>query len=187
VEVSQAGAPIARFDFAGGALRGTHLTLYPSCLVHRGEAQLETMPLAAIAGVRVAFERNARALGWGVALIAAALVLLALSGPLAGLAAGAAGELAPQLNSDAPAAGRGIAGVLHATFRFLQALANLFPTLAAALGLGGVAALIVGWLGATTLTLTVAASERPYAVRGRNETLLDFAEALTERLMLLKR
>jgi len=60
VEVSQAGAPIARFDFAGGALRGTHLTLYPNCIVHRGDAQLETVPLAAIASARVGFERDAR-------------------------------------------------------------------------------------------------------------------------------
>jgi hypothetical protein len=187
VEVSQAGAPIARFDFAGGALRGTHLTLYPNCLVHRGDAQLETVPLAAIASARVAFERNGRAIGWGAAMIVAALVLLAASAPLAGLAAGAAGELASQLKADAPAAGRGIAGVLHAAFRFLEAAANSFPTLAAALGLGGVAAAIAGWLGATTLTLTIAASERPYAVRGRDQMLLDFAEALVERLMLLKR
>jgi len=187
VEVSQAGAPIARFDFAGGALRGTHLTLYPNCIVHRGDAQLETVPLAAIASARVGFERDARAIGRGAFLIVLALALLAVGGPLASLAGGAAGEMASQLRSNAPAAGQGIAGVLLATFRFLEAVANLFPALAAALGLGGLASAILGWLGATTLTLTIAASERPYAVRGRNETLLDFAEALAERLMLLKR
>lgn len=185
--MSRAGAPIARFDFERGALRGTHLTLYPNCLVYRGEAQLETMPLAAIASVRVVFARDTRGLAWGVALVAAALVLFAVSGPLAALAGGAALELASQLRADAPAAGQGIAGVLQATFRFLEAVARFLPVLGTALGIGGLVAAGFGWIGATTLTLTVAASERPYVVRGHDRMLLEFAEALADRLMLLKR
>jgi hypothetical protein len=187
VELSQAGAPVARFDFLSGPLRGTHLTLHPNCLVHRGQGQLETMPLAAVAAARVAFARDSRAIGWGAALVVAALVLFAISAPLAGLAAGAAAEMASQLKSNAPAAGQGIAGVLHATFRFLEAVARLLPVLGAALGIAGVVAAAFGWIGATTLTLTLAASERPYAVRGRDDMLLDFAEALSERMMLLRR
>ena len=38
-----------------------------------------------------------------------------------------------------------------------------------------------------TLVLDLAGSQRRYAVRGRNSGLLDFSEAVCERLMSLKR
>ena len=44
-----------------------------------------------------------------------------------------------------------------------------------------------GWLGATTLSVTFAGGERLYSVRGRSTRLLDFAEQIAERLMLLRR
>src|SRR3989442_10141418 len=87
--MSDAGPAITRFDFAAGGLRGTHLTLYPNCLVHRGYAHLETLPLASIASGRVAFERDERKLGWGAALGLIALLLLGLAAPLAAFARGA--------------------------------------------------------------------------------------------------
>ena len=40
-----------------------------------------------------------------------------------------------------------------------------------------------GWLGSTTLTLTLAGVERVYPIRGRDPRLLDFAEALSERVV----
>src|SRR5258708_32380678 len=92
--MSEAGRAITRFDFAAGGLRGTHLTLYPNCLVHRGGAHLETLPLASIASVRVAFERDERKLGWGAARVIIALLLLGISAPLAAFAGGPAAELA---------------------------------------------------------------------------------------------
>jgi hypothetical protein len=43
---------------------------------------------------------------------------------------------------------------------------------------------VFGWLGSTTLVVALPGSERVYSVRGRDPQLLEFAEALSERLML---
>jgi hypothetical protein len=51
--MTESGSAITRFDFDRGAARGTHLTLYASCVVHRGDARLETIPLPALASVQV--------------------------------------------------------------------------------------------------------------------------------------
>ena len=56
------GTALASFAFVGGELRGTQLALHPTCLVHRGNTCLETLPLAGMTAVRVSFERNARRL-----------------------------------------------------------------------------------------------------------------------------
>src|SRR5438477_11648268 len=77
---------LMRFDFTSGALRGSQLMLYPRCLVHRSDSHLETMPLARVTALKVSFEREPRRLGWGVALVIAGLLLLALSGPLGSFA-----------------------------------------------------------------------------------------------------
>ena len=55
---AEPGAAISRFDFTSGLLRGSHFTLYSTCLTHRGEQLLETFPLAGIAALRVAYERT---------------------------------------------------------------------------------------------------------------------------------
>ena len=41
----------------------------------------------------------------------------------------------------------------------------------------------VGWLGETVLALTLPGAERVFTVRGRDPRLLDFSEALSERIM----
>jgi hypothetical protein len=174
-----AGAAVARFDFTSGEARGTHLTLYVNCLVHRGEARLETLPLATMASVAVSFERDMRRLGWGVALLVIALIVYAISGPLAELASAAGGEVAGGTN--------GVAGALHALFRFLEAIARLLPVPAVLLAIAGVASAAFGWLGWTTLRLAFAGGERSYPVRGRNAALLDFAESVSEKVMVLGR
>ena len=179
--MSEAGGPIARLDFEDGPLRGSHLVLLPACVVHRGEAELETLPLATIASVRVAFERDARKLGWGMALVLAALALLALSAPLGGFAGSAAAEIA------AAGAQGGVARALHGSFRLLELLASLLPVIALATALGGIVLAILGWLGNTRITLTLAGYERAYPARGRNTRLMDFAELLSEQLMALRR
>ena len=177
---NDAGPAITRYDFVSGSLRGTHFTLYASCLIHRGDTHLETLPLAGIASLRVAYERDARKLGWGVSLVLAALIIFAVSGPLAELAGAAAAEMAA-------AGGSGVARALYGLFRFLWSLANALPFLAFAIALGGIALAVLGWLGSTTLVLDLAGSERLYPVRGRNSGLIDFSEAVCERLMSLKR
>ena len=177
---SDAGPAITRYDFASGRLRGTHVTLYANCLVHRSDNHLETFPLAGIASLRVAYERDARKLGWGVSLVIAALIVFAIAGPLGELAGGAAAEMAA-------AGGHGVARALYGLFRFLGSVANALPFLALAAALGGIALAVLGWLGSTTLVLDLAGSERIYPERGRNSGLLDFSEAICERLMSLKR
>lgn len=179
VALSRPEEALASFEFRYGALRGSRLLLHPACLIHRGSAQLDTLPLAAIAAVRVTFERSFRKIGWGAGLLLGALVLFALSAPLSTLAADAAGEMAPHLNPEA--GGQGIAAALHAIFRALEALANLLPALAVALTLAGVAMAVLGWLGQTRLTVGVGSAERSFAVPGRNAELLQFAEALSAR------
>jgi len=92
--MSDPSGALTRFDFDNGPTRGTNITLYASCLVHRSDFHLETLPLAALASVRVAFERDPRWIGWGVALIVVGLLMLAVSGPLAAISGSAAGEVA---------------------------------------------------------------------------------------------
>ena len=64
----------------------------------------------------------------------------------------------------------------------LQALARLLGPLATALAGLAAALLAVFWLGLTTLTLSFAATARPYSVRGRNRLLFQFADSVAERL-----
>ncbi len=177
--MSEAGAAVARYDFTNGAMRGTHLTLYSSCLVHRGDAHLETLPLATVASVRVSFERDARRLGWGIALVVLALVMLVLSAPLAVLAGSAA--------SDFASGSSGVAAALNTLFRIVEAVARVLPGVAGAAALGGVALAALGWFGTTVFTLTFAGGDRVFFSRGRSAMLLDFAETVSEKLMQLKR
>lgn len=172
--MNDAGAAVTRYDFADGPMRGSHLTLYATCLVHRGDFHLETLPLAGFAAVRVAFERNVRRIGWGVTWIVFALVFFVISAPLVGLAGSAASEVATGTT--------GVAAALGTLFRALEALARALPFIAALAALGGGALVALGWVGTTTLTLTFAGGARDYPVRGHDTRLLDFAEALSERV-----
>lgn len=177
---SDVGPAITRYDFTGGALRGTHFTLYATCLTHRGDQHLETLPLAGIASLRVAYERNTRRIGWGVALLIVALVLFAVSGPLAEFAGNRAADM---VKTDANA----ITNALHGLFLFFRAVAKALPFVGTFIALGGIALGALGWIGSTTLVLDLAGSQRAYPVLGRSPGLIDFSEAVGERLMSLKR
>ena len=168
-------AALTRFDFTSGPLRGSQLTLYPRCLVHRSEAHLETMPLPRVTALRVSFARHPRQLGWGIGLVVTALLMLAIAGPVGSVAHGAAQEMA--------ASGQGVARALYSFFRFIEVVAALLPATALACALGGAALTVLGWRGSTTFTLVLAGAERAYSVRGRDTLLLDFAELVSERLM----
>jgi hypothetical protein len=178
--MSETGPAITRYAFTSGLLRGTYLTLHPTCLVHRSDNHLETLPLAGITALRVAFQRDTRKLGWGIALIVIALLLLAIAGPLGGFASGAAGEMAA-------AGAQGVARGLQGFFRLVEAVASVMPVAALACVIGGGALCALGWMGATQLLVSLPGAERLYTARGRDSALLDFAEAFSERLMLLKR
>ena len=75
-------APLAEFEIRSGAQRGSRLTLYANRLVHQGADSMEVVPLAQLASVRIAFERDPRKLNWAIALLVLALALAAASGPL---------------------------------------------------------------------------------------------------------
>lgn len=178
--MNDASAALTRFDFTSGEQRGSHLTLFAGFLVHRGESHVETLPLATITSVRVAYERNASLLGWGFTLLLAAILMLLVAAPVAGLAGAAAADLASAGN-------HGVAKALLSLFRILEALANALPIVALAAVLGGGALAGFGWLGSTVLTLTFAGAGRVFTVRGRDTRLMDFSEAVAERLMQVKR
>jgi hypothetical protein len=178
--MSETGPAITRYAFTSGVLRGTHLTLHPTCLVHRSDNHLETLPLAGITALRVAFQRDTHKLGWGIALIVLALLLLVIAGPLGSFASGAAGEMTS-------AGAQGVARALQGFFRLLEALASMMPVAALACVVGGGALCALGWMGSTLLLVSLPGAERLYSARGRDTLLLDFAEAVSERLMLAKR
>jgi hypothetical protein len=175
-----ASPALTRFDFTNGEQRGSHLTLYAGCLVHRGDSHLETLPLATIASVRVTYERHAGLLGWGFTLFLVAIVMLLLAAPIAALAAAAAADVSG-------AGSGGVSRALYNFFRIVEAMANALPVGALAAVIGGGVLAGFGWVGRTVFVLTFAGMERVFRVRGRNTKLLDFSEAVSERLMQVKR
>ena len=175
--VDGAHTPIGRFDLRGGG----SLTLYRGSLVDRGPAHFEVVSLANVAAASVTFERDQRKLGWGVVLVVVALLLFALSAPLATFAGGAASDMAGAGGT------QGVARALLMLFRFLEMVASLLPALSLACAIGGGTLAAFGWRGGTVLTLTIAGTERVYASRGQDKLLIDFAELVGERLMSLER
>ena len=165
--------PVASFDFPSGPLRGTQLTLDASRLLHHGVGQMESIALGAIAAVRVGYQRDAQRIGWGVALVLSALILFLLFRPLTAFAASAAAEVAD---------GQAVAQLLRGALRVLEAFASLMPVAGAAFLVWGGALIAFGWLGTTELVLSLPAAERAYAVRGRNQLLIQLAELLAERV-----
>ena len=172
--------PLAGYDIASGAQRGARFTLYANRLVLAGGETMETIPLAHLASVRVAFERDARKLNWAIVLIVVALVLAALSSPLQSWMHALAAKVA------AAGGGESLEAVLQASFSAIGALARLLVPVAWLLFAGAAALGFFFWLGQTTLTLSFAATERVCAVRGRDRQLVDFADLLGERLAVRK-
>ncbi len=169
-------SPLAEFEIGSGAQRGSRLTLYANRLLHHGGDTLETVPPAQLAAVRVAFERDAPKLNWAIGLLIVALVLVAISGPLQSWAASLTTGVKEHARRES------LDAVLLGVFDGMRGLARLLPLLAAVLAAGAVALLAFFWLGVTVLTLSFAATERSYAVRGRNSLLLEFAHAAAAQL-----
>ena len=137
---------------------------------------MESVPLAHLASVRIAFERDARKLNWAVVLLLVALPLALLSAPLHVWLAEAATKVGEHSRNES------VDAMLVTVFGVLAGLARLLLPLAGLLAAGALALLVTFWLGLTTLTLSFAAVERSYPVRGRNRFLTEFAEAVAERL-----
>ena len=172
--------PLADYEVGSGALRGLRLTLYANRLVFEGSDAMETVPLAQLASVRVAFERNPRTLNWAIVLLVLALALAAVSGPLQAWMT----QLASKVGESA---GReSLEAVLLAVFTGLGNLARLLSPIAIVLAAGAVALLMLFWLGRTTLALAFAATERSCTVRGRDRSLVEFAGLIGEQLAARK-
>jgi len=165
--------PIATYPFTTGPLRGSQLSLFASRLLHTGGAQMESISLSAIAAVRVGYERNVHRIAWGAFLVLVAALLFVLAGPLSGAAA----EAAAEINGT-----HSVAKLLRGTLLFLGALASILPAGGVACLLGGGALVAFGWIGTTTMVLSLPSAEHAYPVRGQNRTLADFAELLAERV-----
>jgi len=170
------GDLLTEFEFGRGAQRGARLALYTNRVVLHGADAMESVPLAQLASVRVAFERDPRKLNWAIALLACAMIFAIISGPLQAWMS----ELAAKV---AASAGReSLEAVLVATFGALARLARLLFPVAMAMAAGAAALLVFFWFGRTTLTLSFAAAERAFPVWGRNRLLVQFAEAVAEQL-----
>jgi len=167
-------ALVAEARVGGGAL-----SLYRDLLVHRSDAVTETIPLAQLASVRIAFERDAAKLGGAIALGLVAALLLLVAAPLRAWLAAVAVKAAE------PGTRESLESVLHSVFSALAGLAGALPAIAVAL-LVAAAALSALWAyGRTTLTLSFAATARVLSLRGRNAALIEFAESLAARLSAL--
>ena len=169
---------IAEFEIPSGAQRGARLSLYANRLVHQGGDATETMPLAQLAAVRVAFERDSRKLNWAVSLLVVALVVAAISRPLQSWIAVAASKVGD------PARRESLDAVLLDIFNALGGFASVLTAVAAALAAAAAALFAFFLLGVTVLTLAFAATERSYPVRGRNRLLVEFAHTVAEQLVL---
>jgi len=150
--------------------------LYANRLVQEGGDAMEVVPLAHLASVRVAFERDARKLNWAIVLLLVALVFATASGPLRSWMLELAGKVATNAGRE------GLEAVLLAAFNALAQFARLLFPIAVMLGAGALALLVFFWLGQTSLTLAFAATERVCVVRGRDLRLFDFAEAVADQL-----
>ncbi len=137
---------------------------------------METVPLAQLASVRVAFERDPGKLNWAIGLLVLALILVAVAGPLQGGVTALAAGIKEHSGRES------LDSVLLASFSMLGAFARLLPTLAAILAAIAAALAALFWMGLTTLSLSFAATERFYAVRGRNPLLIQFAELVATQL-----
>ena len=174
------GELLTEFEIGSGAQRGARLSLYANRLVLHGADAMESVPLAHLASVRVAFERDPGRLNWAIGLLVLALLLATASAPLQGLATALAAGIREHAGRESlDAVLLSAVSALHAFARLLSPLAAVLAGLAAAL-------LALFWLGLTTLTLSFAAVERAYPVRGRNGLLFQFAEAVAEQLAVVQ-
>lgn len=171
---------ISEYAFTGGELRGSQLALYAGRLVHDGGDVVEQVLLRHVAALRVEFLREGPKLKWAIIFIVVALVLNGLATPLQNLAASAANEVAEHARREGVSGGMPVA--LGVTFRALQAAASALPFIGLFLAAWGALLLFLYWRGRTALTLVFGAVEREYAVPGRDQALMAFAEAAGTRL-----
>jgi hypothetical protein len=176
--------PLSEYRFARGDLQGSQFTLYPGRLVHDGGSAVEHMPLAHIAAVRIEFAREGGKLKWAAIFLVLAILLAMAASPLQGLASTAYSEVAEHAKREGTSGG-GVGAALQLSFRALERFAASLPVVGFAIGAWAAVLLAIFAWGRTTLTLVLGATEREYSVRGRDHSLLAFAESLSDRLAQL--
>lgn len=167
-------SPLAVYEFRRGALRGSHLSLSATRLMHRGNGFHEVLPLGHIAAVRVAYEREPARMGQAAVLGIVALIVLAVTRPLQAALAFGLAELGAQP--------QGGSRFLLAALQALDLLAAVLPAVALGLALWGALRFVHGWLGYTALTVLCGAGERVYTAPRRDAALFEFGDALSDRL-----
>lgn len=167
------GAPLASFEFRRGELAGSHLSLFDSRLVHRGEGHFEAMPLDHIGAVSVGYERDSGRITLGCILLFVGIVLFAAFWPLRALIGSAIAEMGPQVQGG---------GFLTVALRMLDICVALLPFASVAFIVGATACLALGWMGETVMRVLIAPSERAYSTRGHDPVLFEFAENLSAHI-----
>jgi len=170
---------VAEYEVARGPQRGLRLSLYQGRVAVHGGDDSEVVALPHLASVRVAFERDAAKLNWGIVLAVLALAAFAASGPLQGWIGATVARLSEHARTDS------LDSLLLVVMTVLGGAASLLPALAGALVAGAVALAVYFWLGRTTLTLYFAGTERACAVRGRDRRLIEFAELIADQVAAL--
>lgn len=174
-----AASHIADYHFLRGAWRGTQFSLLDARLLHLGVDLTESISLRAISSVRVAFERNTQRIGWGAAIVFAALFVLLLAGPFRSFIAHSLADVGAQIAKDGAQASA-VAQFLEAALHALRIVAAAMPFAALALAAWGVFLVATGWVGQTSLVLVLPATEREFRVPGRDQVLIDFADLVAE-------
>ncbi len=165
-------------------LGGATAVLTDRRLVVAGRSHEESLPLAQVSSVQVRFERLARAVSLGIALLAAAAVLFATAGPLRTLLYEQSVALEPAANEERAggAQGGGIAAGMQRVLGTLAAIVRYFPLVGWLFVAAGAAQIALGVVGRTVVTVTAGGAEIELEQRGDRALLRAFAAEIGRQL-----
>lgn len=165
-------------------LGGATAVLTDRRLVVAGRTFEESLPLAQVTFVRVRFERLARAVGMGIALLAAAAVLFAAAAPLRTLFYNQSVALEPAASEERSGSAQG-GGIAAGMQRILGALAQIvryFPLVGWLLVAAGAVQIALGVIGRTVVTVAAGGAEIELEQRGDRAPLRAFAAEIGRQL-----
>ena len=155
-------------------------------LVVSGRDLEQSLALGAIGLVRVSFARSVRGIVVGAVLLAAAILLASLAGPVRGAIHNqiASLETAPRTEQAQaePGAPPPAIQVVTVLLRGVGAVASLMSPAALLLGLLGIARLALGVLGETKVNVSAGGAELVYSKWGRDAALRDFVAEVARNL-----
>jgi hypothetical protein len=154
-------------------------------LIIVGRASEASVPLAHIARIAVRFERSVGAMVGGVLLIAAALFLFAITGPVRAFFLNQSVALEPTVRQELATGVDEDAGLAHGIQRItgrLATAARAIPVLAWLALAFGLMRIALGILGRTVISVGAGGSEFELMRRGRNALLEDFVKEVGRNL-----